>query len=100
MLRLYLQYLICKVNKHNRKALNKTNVTQIFFKQDKLIGLMSTAWNIFVDDFFFTKSSPPEVFLKNSILTINSKFTGEYPCMPKCDFNRVALQLYRNHTLV
>ena len=51
-----------------------------------------------------SRSSPPEVFLGKGVLKICSKFTGEHPCqnaisiklfcMPKGDFNKVALQLY------
>ena len=39
-------------------------------------------------------SIPPDVFLGKGILKISHKFTP----MPKCDFNKIALQLYRNHT--
>ena len=44
-----------------------------------------------------TRSSLPEVFLRKSVLKICSEFTVEHPCQ-KCDFNKVALQLYWNRT--
>ena len=40
-----------------------------------------------------TRSRPPEVFLGKSVLKICNKFTGEHP-LPKCDFNKGALQNY------
>ena len=39
------------------------------------------------------RSSHPEVFLRDGVLKICSKFTGELH-MTKCNFNKVALQLY------
>ena len=44
---------------------------------------------------FLFRSSPPEVFLRKGVLKICSEFTGEH-IMSKCDFNKVALQLYWN----
>ena len=58
---------------------------------------------------FKYRSSRPEVFLRKGVLKTYSEFTGEHPCrsvisirllynfIPKCDFNKVALQLYWNH---
>ena len=39
------------------------------------------------------RSSRPKVFLGKGVLKICSKFTGEHPCIPKFDFNKVARQL-------
>ena len=39
------------------------------------------------------RSFPPEVFLGKGVLKICRKFIGEHP-LPKCDFNKVAKQLY------
>ena len=43
------------------------------------------------------RSSHLEVFLGKSVLKLCSKFTREHP-IPKYDFNKVAKQLYWNHT--
>ena len=40
------------------------------------------------------RSSHPEVLLGRGVLKICSKFTGDQPLMPKCDFDKVVLQLY------
>ena len=47
--------------------------------------------------FPYFRCSHSEVFLWKGVLKICSKFTGEHQ-MLKCDFNKVALQLYWNHT--
>ena len=76
----------------------------------------STIRNLYETNKTLYRSSRPEVFLKKGVLKICSKFTGEHPCrsvisikfffsdnmqqiykripMPKCDFNKVAKQLY------
>ena len=43
------------------------------------------------------RSNHPKVFLEKHVLKICSKFTGRTP-MPKCDFNKVAKELYWNLT--
>ena len=45
---------------------------------------------------FCSRSSLPQVFLRKGVMKICSKFTGKHQ-MPKCDFNKVAKQLYWNH---
>ena len=46
----------------------------------------------------YNRSRPTEVFMQKGILKIGSKFFRR-TSMAKCNFNKVALQLYWNHTL-
>ena len=45
------------------------------------------------------RSSPSELFLGKGVLKINLQQIHWRTPMPKCDFNKVAKQLYWNHTL-
>ena len=46
----------------------------------------------------YNRSRAPEVFMQKGILKIGSKFFRR-TSMAKCNFNKVAKQLYWNHTL-
>ena len=67
------------VIKLQAEATRTPQVAASVFKQDKLIGLISTTWNTFVDNFSYTKSSPQETLLVKRVLKIYSKFAGEHP---------------------
>ena len=57
------------------------------------------SWYKSINGFWSYRNSHPEVFLGKLVLKICSKFTGEHPCWSaKCDFNKVALQLYWSRT--
>ena len=53
--------------------------------------------NVFKFVFCMIRRSLSNVFLQKGVLKIYNKFTGKHLCRKK-DFNKVALQLYWNHT--
>ena len=73
----------------------KRGVDLILPQKTYLKTSINGSCTLHVKSFDLFRSSHTEVFLGKGVLEIWSKFTGEHP---RCDFNKVAKQLYSNHT--